>query len=90
MALSGAIYAKSLRVSQHRMEAGQLVNLVSNDVQRFNNVVNYAIAAIPSLPVSLFGTILLCWFMHSWYPVLGLVVCLLVMFVQVCVHIYNI
>ena len=82
-ALSAAIYDKSLKISGSSIESDHIVNLMSNDCQRFEEMCKYSTLTCAGLTMFSVGIALLCVLMNSWFPVLGVVFIMILLPVQV-------
>ena len=71
-AMTAAILYKALRISPNSVPSAQVINLMSTDCQRFQELLKMSAMPIVSVPFSIIGTFFLCYRINSWYPLLGL------------------
>lgn len=84
VAICNLIYKKSLRLSQTALldtAPGKMVNLLSNDVSRFD-IVSVVINSIWSAPLSTFVAGILLWREAKWAGILGMVIVFIVVPLQ--------
>lgn len=64
------IFEKSLKISQNTVNSSKIINLISNDVQRFERFFHF-LGFIVVLPIFLLSVILLCLVINTWLPLIG-------------------
>ena len=71
-AMAAVILYKSLMISPNSVPSAQVMNLMSTDAQRFQLTIRRSPLPL-LLPLLLPGIAVLCYFVDSWYPILGLI-----------------
>lgn len=81
VSLCSLIYRKSLKLSQRALRQAAVINLLSNDVNRFDNLALFA-NSLWSAPLMTIAIAYFLWQQARWAGIIGIVVLLFIVSIQ--------